>query len=212
MDVDPLGRWGVPQPVAPVRDPYPVELVVVRGQRASRLTTIFRALLVLPHVCFSLVVELLAAVVMVGGWVCGSLSGRVPGGLQAFLLWTLRYRAGVDCYAVLLTDRFPPFSGADDPAAPIRVVGAPAQRQPRWSVLIRGILALPVLFVSLCLAFVVLLVAISAWSAVIVGGRLPSTIADVLELSSGFILRTRAYLALLTARYPWFEHSAPDEH
>jgi hypothetical protein len=157
-------------------------------------------------------VELVAAVVLAVGWVCAVFSGVVPGGMRAVLLWGLRYRAGVDCYAVLLSDRFPPFSGADDPAAPIRVAAARAEPQPRWSVLLRGVLVLPVLFVSLCLVFVLLLAAISAWSAVIVSGRLPSTIADVLEMASGFILRTRAYLALLTARYPWFEHDAPDEH
>ena len=210
--MDPLEQWPVaPSPVVAALDPYPVELRVVRSDHPSRLTSAIRVVMVLPHVAFSLVMELVALVVMLGAWVCGSLSGRVPGEFRAVLLWILRYRAWVDCYAVLLTDQFPPFTGADDLSSPIRVVASLAERQPRWSVFLRGILVLPVLFVSLCLLLVLLLVAIAAWAAVLLSGRLPSTAAEVLEMGSGFILRTRGYTALLTARYPWFEHDAPDE-
>lgn len=212
MDVDPPDHRHAAPPAEPARAAYPVELVVARSDHASRLTTVFRGVLLIPPLAFSVVLELAAAVVLVVAWVGGVVTGSVPARLQGFQLWTLRYRAGVDCYAVLLTDAFPPFDGSDDPAAPIRVVGDPVRRQPRWSVLLRGVLVLPVLFISLCLVWVLLLASIAAWSAVIVAGRLPSTIADVLEMASGFILRTRGYLMLLTARYPWFEHDAPDEH
>jgi hypothetical protein len=212
--VDPLEHWVAQpsQPLVPVREPYPVELVVVRSERASRLTTVFRAILLVLPLIFSLVLELVGVVVLAVGWLCAIFTGRLPRSLRAYLLWMLRYRAFVDCYAVLLTDRFPPTDGSDNPHAPIRVVTrAEEQPQPRWSVLLRGILALPLLFVSLCLFLVLLMAAIAAWSAIVVGGRLPSTIADVLEMGSGFILRTRAYVLLLAGRYPWFEHDAPDE-
>ena len=210
--MDPLEQWPVASfPAEPAVEPYPVELVVARSNRPSRLTSAIRVVMVLPHLAFSLVMELVAVIVVVGAWVCGSLSGRVPDELRAVLLWILRYRAWVDCYAVLLTDQFPPFTGADDRSAPIRVVARPAERQPRWSVFLRGFLVLPALFVSLCLLLVLLMVAIATWAAVLLGGRLPPTAAELLEMGSGFILRTRGYAALLTARYPWFEHDAPDE-
>ena len=213
MSSDPIEHWPVlPPPAAPARPRYPVELVVVRSDHASRLTTAFRLLLVIPHLGFSLALELGAAVVVAASWVCGVVTGSIPARLEAFELWTLRYRAWVDCYAVLLTDSFPPFDGVDDARAPVRVVGEPAERQRRWSVLLRPFLVLPQLFISLCLVFVLLLTSIAAWSAVMVAGRLPDTIADVLEVASAFILRTRAYASLLTDRYPWFEHDAPDEH
>lgn len=91
---------------------YPPVLVDVRPELddRNRLTAFFRWLLVIPH---GIVLGLLGIVLWfawLAALVAVVVTGRWPDGLWTFAVGYLRWTLRVDAYALLLTDRYPPFS------------------------------------------------------------------------------------------------------
>ena len=86
-------------------------------------------------------------------------------------------------------------------------------KQRRWTVLIRGILSIPlavvVFFVSLAAAVCVVL----GWFAALVTGRVPSFVRSIVTVTLRLTLRLEAYQFLLTDRFPPFStEEVPDYH
>ncbi len=76
----------------------------------NRLTVLLRLLFLIPH---AIVLSLLQLVAFVVGFVmvlAVLVTGRYPRGMFDFLVGVGRWSARVNAYALLLTDRFPPFS------------------------------------------------------------------------------------------------------
>ena len=67
-------------------------------------------------------------------------------------------------------------------------------------------MSLPAVLTAIMFGIVTLMLAIGAWVAVLVTGRLPRTIHDMQVLAIGFQCRTLAFVPLLLmAKYPWYE-------
>ena len=94
-----------------------------------------------------------------------------------------------------------------DPS-PIIEVGFPSpERQNRWKVGFRLILAIPILFVALILSIAAMFVLIVGWFGALFMGRLPHWVARFLSRYLQFYTRVAAYLYLMTDRYPPFSLS-----
>jgi hypothetical protein len=109
---------------------------------------------------------------------------------------------------MLATDRFPGFalSGARDD--PVQLdVDEPA-RLSRLTTLLRLPLAIPALIVLYFLGLFGAMLSFAAWWTILVTGRLPSGMFEVMELAHRYQARVTAYLWLLTDVYPWFQEDA----
>ncbi len=87
----------------------PVHVRIEYRERSSRLSTLARGLLVVPHLVFVLLLGLAAWILTVAAWLVIIATGRYPRAFFGFVSGTLRYSTRVGCYWLLVTDRFPPF-------------------------------------------------------------------------------------------------------
>ncbi|MBI2853475.1 MAG: DUF4389 domain-containing protein [Chloroflexi bacterium] len=98
------------QQVVMEQKPYPIKVEAEYPEKLSRLTTFFRALLIIPQAIVLAVVGVIGAVLMFFAWSAILFTGRYPKGLFDFVAGTLRWGTRVNGYSYLLTDKYPPFS------------------------------------------------------------------------------------------------------
>ena len=185
--------------------PYPVTFKAEYVEKRSRLTTFFRLLLAIPHVIFLYFYGLAAGVVVIIAWFALLFTGRYPQGMYDFVAGALRYGTRVCGYAFLLSDEYPPFSG--DPATPYPVdliIGPPKPEYNRLKVLFRIILMIPVYIISYAMQIVAQLGAFIAWFAIVLLGRQPKGLQDMIALGVSYQQRAYAYMFLLTEDWPPF--------
>jgi hypothetical protein len=173
-------------------------------ERHSRLTTFFRWLLVIPHF---VVVALYGFVAYIAGfiaWFAIVFTGRYPAGLYGFNAGFVRYASRVYSYSYLLTDPYPPFGGESPYPAGLQI-GPPKESYSRVSALIRIFPLIIVWTIAYVLNIALGLVAFVAWVVIIVIGRLPSGLHDVIRFCVSYQSRGMAYAFLLTETFPPFD-------
>jgi len=67
------------------------------------------------------------------------------------------------------------------------------------------ILAIPVAVLRWAIGLLLEVAAIGAWFVIVITGRLPRGLFDVMVLASSYTARSDAYLLLLTETYPPFQ-------
>jgi hypothetical protein len=191
---------------------YPVRFDVEHQERYSRLTTFFRILLAIPHLIWILIWGIATEFAVIIAWFAILFTGRYPQGLFGFVSAFLSYSTRVSCYLFLLTDRFPPFSGGSPgDGYPVQVSVDWPERLSRLTTLFRLFMAIPAYLVLYVLQLLGRLLAFFAWFVIVIMGRLPKGLFEVMELPQRYQLRVTAYLALVTDAYPWFqEETLPD--
>ena len=191
--------------LAPAR-PYPIAYHAGYQERQDRLASIFRLVLAVPHILVWLVLMVASLALALLGWVAALAMGRLPDPIRRFQIATLVYVTRVAGYLVLLTDRFPPFPWQTSGAYPVSVAVADPAPLPRLRTLVALPLAVPAIATAILFGVVAVMLAVGAWCAVIVTGRLPRTIYEMQELAIGFQCRTLGHVPLLlTHVYPWYE-------
>jgi hypothetical protein len=104
--------------------------------------------------------------------------------------------------------------GRSRPAASVTLgLGARAPRQSRWTVLGRGVIALPLLAWLVVVSFAAAWVLVAAWCAAVVSGRVPDPLQRFMTDVVRYDAKVTAYLALLVDRWPgwWLRASASDQ-
>ena len=190
---------------------YPVTFEADYVEQRSRLTTFFRLLLAIPHFLVLAFWGLAVFVGVVVAWFALLFTGRWPLGLYMFTANFLKYYTRVMGYAFLLTDPYPPFpSGVnDEPAYPVRLqVGAPLAEYNRLKVLLRIFYIIPAYLIVYVMNIVVELAAIASWFVIVITGKQPKGLQDVIGLCVSYIARAYALFLLVTETYPPFT----DEH
>ncbi|MDX6549332.1 MAG: hypothetical protein QOJ31_16 [Gaiellales bacterium] len=162
-------------------------------------------ILCVPVLVLWLLAMALSLVVSVPAWLAALMLGRVPAPLHRFQAAMLRYVTRTSAYLCMAGGRWPPFPWQGADASPRVEIDPPAPRS-RLKTLFVLPLALPAVITAVFFGVVVWMLGVGAWIAVAVTGRLPSTIAEMLDLSIGFQCRTLGYFPLLlTDVYPWYE-------
>jgi Domain of unknown function (DUF4389) len=194
--------------------PHPVHFAVPRAPRRRRWTVIVPTAILIGQFLLlhfggkpGLIVFALfwAAVVAVtcllslAGWLVRIAAGRLPRLLDAASIGWLGTWARLWSWFGLLVDWPSPPSVTLEPESG-RSLGLIA----------RPLAALPALVIEtlwlvlgVCLAFV-------AWIVIVIRGRLPDGMADVMELEQRYRVRLLAYVLCLTDAYPWFQPEAVD--
>lgn len=199
---------------------HPVKLIVEDDLRRTRASVFFRLLLVIPHVVWLFVWGIAVLVLVPVNWLLTLARGTSPAGLHQFLADYVRYAVHVGAYVNLLADPYPGFSG--DRPYPVDVEIAPPQRQNRWTVGFRFVLAVPALLIALALtggagegdtwasalAGVLGTVAFLGWFASLARAQMPRGMRDAGAYAVAYSAQLTAYLFVLTDRYPYSDPQA----
>jgi hypothetical protein len=185
---------------------YPVTFEADYQERRSRLTAFFRLILVIPLAIVLYFYAIVAGLAIVVAWFAIVLTAGYPRGLYDFVAGYTRFVARVTAYGALLCDPYPPFGGGSDTQYPIRMEFAgPLERYNRLKTLFRFILAIPLLFVRYVIGLLIEIGAVAAWFVILVTGKLPRGLFDLLVLANSYTARSDVYLCLLTETYPPFQ-------
>ena len=206
---------------------FPLRLTGELDPDVGRWQWLFKWLLAIPHfvVLFFLWIGFVVSTVVAGFAIL--FTGRYPRGIFDFNVGVLRWswRVGFYSYSALGTDRYPPFSLADDPAYPATLDVDYPEQLSRGLVLVKWwLLAIPhYLIVAIFTGG-----AWSAWSgdgdgllyatsggligllvlfaglALLFTGRYPRPLYDFVLGLNRWVFRVVAYAALMTDTYPPF--------
>ena len=109
----------------------------------------------------------------------------------------------------LLCDAYPSLGGSDNPSYPVRMqFSGPLPRYSRLKTFFRAILSIPIWILRYAVNLLFEIGAVAAWFVIVITGRLPRGLFDVMVLANSYTARSDAYLFLLTETYPPFQ----DEH
>jgi hypothetical protein len=185
---------------------YPVTFEADYVERRSRLTSFFRLILAIPVAIWLYLYAIVASLAIVIAWFAIVFTARYPRGLYEFVAGYTRLLTRVTAYTALLCDPYPPFGGGADPAYPVRVEFAgPYEHYDRLKTLFRIILAIPIVILRYVMGLLLEVGAIAAWFVVLVLGRMPRGLFDLMVLANSYTARSDAYLYLLTETYPPFQ-------
>jgi Domain of unknown function (DUF4389) len=90
---------------------HPVDLEIDGPDRQPRLVTLFRLLLAIPAFVVAYVLLFVMFFVALVGWFVALVIGRMPKGMRDLSAYCLRYEAQTTAYLMILTSRYPSFSG-----------------------------------------------------------------------------------------------------
>jgi Domain of unknown function (DUF4389) len=183
---------------------YPVKFEADYVEQRSRLTTFFRLILAIPHLIVMAFYGFAAGVVIIIAWFVLLFTGRWPQGMYDFVAGFWRYSTAVNGYVCLLTDPYPPF-GPDVDAYPVRLdIAPPKAEYSRLKVLFRVFLAIPPYIISYAMSIVAQIGALLAWFAIVVTGRQPKGLQDMIVLGLSYQQRAYVYMSLITEDWPPF--------
>jgi hypothetical protein len=207
---------------------YPLLVEGELDGHPSRWLWLVKWVLIIPHVIALLFLWIALVVLTVVAFFAILFTGRYPRAIFGFNVGVLRWswRVGFYSYSALATDRYPPFTLADDPDYPARLeVEFPQQPLSRGLVLVKWwLLALPHYLIVAVFAggafagfnaanddqawtsgggLIGLLVLI-AGVVVLFTGRYPKAIFDFVMGMNRWVFRVAAYATLMTDAYPPF--------
>ena len=132
----------------PAHEPHPVRLELDDDLRRNRLTVFFRLLLAIPHLIWFFLWSLLVLLVAILNWIATLITGKPPQAFHNLLCAYTRYGAHLSAYLTLVTDPYPGFLGEEGEYELDIKLPLEAQRQSRWKVLLRIVLAIPAITIS----------------------------------------------------------------
>ena len=184
---------------------YPVTFTADYVEQRSRLTAFFRLILAIPLFIWLVVYGIVAELAIVIAWFAIVITGQFPRGLYDFVADFTRFATRVLAYTYLLSDPYPPFGGSDDPAYPVRMEFERLEHYSRLKTLFRIVLAIPIVIVRYVIGILLEIGAVAAWFVILVTGKMPRGLYDLMVLANSYTARSDAYLYLLTETYPPFQ-------
>jgi hypothetical protein len=185
---------------------YPVSFEADYVEQRNRLTAFFRLILLIPVAIVLYIFGIVASIAIVIAWFAIVISGRYPKGLYEFVAGFNRFVARVTAYGVLLCDQYPPFNGTADASYPVRMEFAgPLESYSRLKTFLRIVLAIPIMVLRYVMGLLLEIGAVAAWVVIVLTGKMPRGLFDLMVLANSYTARSDAYLYLLTETYPPFQ-------
>ena len=170
----------------------------------NRLTTFFRLIIAIPWMLWASIYGIAATVVVFIAWFALLFTARFPQGMYDFVAGYVRLSGRVYAYMALLTDELPSFGAGPEPDYPVRIdVAPPQERYSRAKTFFKLLLYFPqALIGGYGLAFVVQWAAFISWFRILFTGRQSITMHEALVGSSAYLIRSNAFLLLVTEAHP----------
>jgi hypothetical protein len=204
---------------------YALILEGEHSRHLSRWLWLVKWLLIIPHVIVLFFLWIVFLVLSVVAFFAILITGRYPRAIFDFNVGVLRWswRVSYYSYSALGTDRYPPFTLADDPDYPARLSIEYPQKLSRGLVLVKWwLLALPhylIIGVFTGAAFagysqirdgnawaygsgLIGLLVFIAGLVLLFSGRYPRGVFDLIMGMNRWVYRVSAYAALMTDQYP----------
>jgi len=105
-----------PWPKPNGREGYPIDMELDPPERQNRLSVLFRLILAIPAIVFTIVLTTVLYVIGFLGWFVSLVLGRMPQGMRDLGAYCLRYTTQTFAYVLLLTPRYPSLAGSTPPA------------------------------------------------------------------------------------------------
>jgi hypothetical protein len=106
-------------------DRYPVRLLIGEPKPSySRVTALFRMILLIPVMIISWVMSIVASIGVLVSWFVIVITGKQPRGLQEMIDLGIGYMMRANAYALLVSEEFPPISNEPPILGPGRVARA----------------------------------------------------------------------------------------
>lgn len=143
------------------------------------------------------------------GWWASLVRGRMPRGLRDAITYSIAYTAQLDCYTLLLTDKYPDADpvaaiGVHEHPHPVRMTVTDDLARSRLTVFFRLLLAIPH-FVWLALwSIAAYVVAILSWFAALFTGYTPEPFHRFLTRYVRYTMHVVAFLYLTANPFPGF--------
>ena len=204
---------------------YPVDVEIDEPVQQNRWTVGFRIVLAIPAALLAATLAVIrfgssgglgvGGIAAFLGWFASLARGQMPDGLRNLIVYTLRYRAEVLAYQLLLTQRYPdsdpqlsPPPVAGTPPHPVEIVVTDDLRRSRLTVFFRLLLALPhVVWLELW-TIVALLAAIVNWFVTLIAGRPATGLHRFLSAYVRYVAHVYAFVLLVANPFPGFAGAA----
>lgn len=193
------GGWSLPNVPGPV-EWLPV-LDIPEPVRQRRLTVLLRLVLLIPHFVVLFVLSFVAFFAAVAGWFAALVTGRLPEPIADFLAGYVGYHTRVTASAMLLVDRYPPFSLRAPTGYPVQIELRPGPLN-RLAVLFRIFLMIPAVVIQSLAAGGWVAAGLVIWLVVLIMGRMPRPLFEASAATARYTMRLNAYILMLTSAYP----------
>ena len=192
---------------------YPASVSVETPDRVANWRPLVHWLLLIPHLIIFEVLQNVAWLLNVVGWVVIVFTGKLPKGLADFQSMYLRYSIRLYAYFDFLHEQYPPFAfdmtSADPGGTPVSADLEPQLTdRNRLTVAFRLILAIPAAIFVVVTGLITTVLVVLGFFAVLFTGRWPAGMSGWVVSWYGVSLRFNAYLHLLTDQYPPFSLDA----
>lgn len=187
---------------APPANAYPARFDVEYTEQRSRVSVLFRVILVLPILIIVGLVASAAQYLTLAVVLMLLFRRRYPEPWFRWALYLAQFNNRVGAYVLLLVDEYP--STTDQQRVLVEADLDETQLR-RWMPLVKWFLAIPHFIVLVFLWIITALVVFLAWFIILITGRFPRGLFDFVVGVSRWGWRVTAYVSLLsTDRYPPF--------
>jgi hypothetical protein len=172
-------------------------------EERNRGTTAVRLILAIPHLlimgAWGYLINLLSFV----QWVIILFTGKRNKALFDFTSQYLAYSTRTTTYAGLMYDTYPAFAFTPDGAnTPLQFRATYSESADRLTNALRIIWAIPALLIAAVMGIVGFVVTVVCWFAIVITGKMPRGMFDLLLKVHKFGAHVNGYMNLMTDEYP----------
>jgi hypothetical protein len=172
----------------------------------SRFLPIVKLILLIPHIIVLYVLLIIAEIMILIAFFAVLFTGRYPEGMFNFVVGVQRWGYRVAAYALLMTDKYPSFTLEADPSDTVRyTVEYPSEGIARWRPLVNWLLALPVFVIAYVILYVVEILVVIAFFAILFTKKYPRGLFNFARGSLRLSARAGAFAGFMTEKYPPFD-------